>query len=883
MRAVAGSRWRAHARPDGARARPPPGRSAGLRARRDRHGRARRRTRAGAADAAAPAAERVRHGCVLRAVRGLPARSPRVTATCRCGTRSRSRASRSRPIRSRACSTRRRSWPTACSRRRRAWSLLVTFHYLLATLSSYAFARLVGAGRLGAVYAGLAFGVSGYLLARSQALGLLTGAAWLAACVAAAQFVVRREGRGASPVVLAGALALSILGGSQQLTAVAATSALIVLVAAAALARPRDLRRPPASRRSASRRWRCCRGSSSCQPLDGRQRRDRSGGRRHARDGPTRRSCSARSGRTPASSRRSMPVRSRPRWRCSRSCAAGARRALPLVLARARDRLVGRARRHAGGSDRPAALDHGAPGRARAAAASRSRWRRWPGSRSARPGARPSPWLVAGLRGRDRARRSTRRAAARGPTSFRHSPMLAVLVLLRSPRILGRARLRARARRCSPSDLARHDYAQQNPHQPAANWDPGLGRRSPRRRRPRASCSRGERARGRRASPGSSNDFTRRKQLRFVRGSDHADLLLGMAGTRFGLEDVAGYDPVQLLALPRRDRRLERAARRPTGTSLGRACARRGCCGGSACATTSPARHSCRAGMPVVLRTPQATVVRDDKAMPIARVNRPGRTDAARIVVRDPDRVVIDDAARPGRQARAGRSALSGLVGEGRRPRRRRCATRTGSSAPSTSPPGATRWSGASQPRSVKHRAATCSLVTLAGRRSATPSLARRVERRRSVAPRRAARAPSASSAGGALGQIESATTRPLAASVAELGAHALDAPAARRGEARVRRQARVEHVGVDVHVERRVGRERGQRAGGVVGLVQLRAIDVVALARIEIAAADEHGALLGQRRLEAGLAAPVVEAPAEQLGERHAAEEAARRRRRAC
>ena len=37
--------------------------------------------------------------------------------------------------------------------------LLVSFHYLLATLSSYAFARLLGAGRLGAVYAGLAFGV----------------------------------------------------------------------------------------------------------------------------------------------------------------------------------------------------------------------------------------------------------------------------------------------------------------------------------------------------------------------------------------------------------------------------------------------------------------------------------------------------------------------------------------------------------------------------------------------------------------------------------------------------------------------------------------------------------------------------------------------------
>ena len=59
-----------------ARVRLPVG-SAGLRGRRDRHRRARRRTRAGAADAGAPAAERVRHGRVLRAVRDLPARSPR--------------------------------------------------------------------------------------------------------------------------------------------------------------------------------------------------------------------------------------------------------------------------------------------------------------------------------------------------------------------------------------------------------------------------------------------------------------------------------------------------------------------------------------------------------------------------------------------------------------------------------------------------------------------------------------------------------------------------------------------------------------------------------------------------------------------------------------
>ena len=137
---------------------------------------------------------------------------------CRSGTRSRSRASRSPPIRSRACSTRRRSSPTGCSRRRPAWSLLVTFHYLLATLSSYSFARLLGAGRLGAVYAGLAFGVS-RLPARALAgarpadgRGLARGRAWPprntpcdARGAGASPLVARRRARALDPRRLAAA------------------------------------------------------------------------------------------------------------------------------------------------------------------------------------------------------------------------------------------------------------------------------------------------------------------------------------------------------------------------------------------------------------------------------------------------------------------------------------------------------------------------------------------------------------------------------------------------------------------------------------------------------------------------------------------------------
>src|SRR3954454_18853610 len=95
---------------------------------------------------------------------------------------------------------------------------LALFHYLVAGVGTYALARLLGARRLGALYAGLAFAVSGHLLARAQALGLLSGAAWLPACLGLSQLAVRRRDR-AGPAVagLAAALALLALTGSQQL------------------------------------------------------------------------------------------------------------------------------------------------------------------------------------------------------------------------------------------------------------------------------------------------------------------------------------------------------------------------------------------------------------------------------------------------------------------------------------------------------------------------------------------------------------------------------------------------------------------------------------------------------------------------------------------
>ena len=132
-----------------------------------------------------------------------------------------------------------------------------------------------------------------------------------------------------------------------------------------------------------------------------------------------------------------------------------------------------------------------------------------------------------------------------------------------------------------------------------------------------------------------------------------------------------------------------------------------------------------------MLRTPQATVVRDDEALPLARVNRPGRTDPARIVVREPDRVVIATPAGPGRPARAGRSALPGLVGDASTATPRPCASRTGSSARSTSPPGATRVEWRFAPRSVK-LGLLISLATLLAAVAYAVFARRRSARRRS-------------------------------------------------------------------------------------------------------------------------------------------------------
>jgi hypothetical protein len=525
---------------------------------------------------------------------------------------------------------------------------LVTFHYLLATLSSYAFARLTGAGRLGGVYAGLAFGVSGYLLARSQALGLLTGAAWLAASVAAAQLAARREGRGASPLPLAAALALSILGGSQQLTAVAATAALVVLVlqlrwrglaifagaglAAAGLAAVTILPRLELVARSTA--------SSGVTDAAGVGSLDWSGAQLMLG------SFGSEAGElAPLYAGALMPalvvaalVR---RWSVAR---------VPAVLAvLAILWSVGLAGvlAHPFGPLRSITAHQAVralPLRALALAA-------LAGLAFGRPGARPSPPLVAGL--------AVIIALVVKPDVLLQrsyvvpaAAMLAVLVLLRSRR----APVAVLACTLVPGvlalDLVRHDYSQQNPHQPAANWNPAA----------QAFPSAPATARfllQRRAAEGPArfasltDDFTRRKQLRFGRSAAHRDLLLGMAATRYGLEDVSGYDPLQLRVY--RDAIAASNGREPTDRHflwVERAPTRLLRRLGVRYYVAAPGEVP--PGMPVVLRTPQATIVRDDRALSLARVNRRGRIDPARIVVREPDRVVVETPPGP-----AGRLVLA--------------------------------------------------------------------------------------------------------------------------------------------------------------------------------------------------------------------------------
>src|SRR6476620_2189866 len=74
-------------------------------------------------------------------------------------------------------------------------------------------------------------------------------------------------------------------------------------------------------------------------------------------------------------------------------------------------------------------------------------------------------------------------------------------------------------------------------------------------------------------------------------------------------------------------------------------------------------------------------------------------------------------------------------------------------------------------------------------------------------------------------------------------------APSARRGEVDPGGVLRVDHVAVEMDVERRVVRQAGEGRRDVIGDHQPRAGDRVALAGVEVAGADQGGPLLGKRR----------------------------------
>ena len=112
---------------------------------------------------------------------------------------------------------------------------VATFHYLIAALGTYALARQLHASRTGSAFGAIAFAASGHLVARSAALGLLGGAAWLAPALALAEATATARPSRRAPAMagLSLVLALHLASGSQQLAALTLVACAIWLVARA--------------------------------------------------------------------------------------------------------------------------------------------------------------------------------------------------------------------------------------------------------------------------------------------------------------------------------------------------------------------------------------------------------------------------------------------------------------------------------------------------------------------------------------------------------------------------------------------------------------------------------------------------------------------------
>jgi hypothetical protein len=516
--------------------------------------------------------------------------------------------------------------------------VLTTFHYLIAVLGAYATARLVGANRVGSIYAGLAYGVSGQLFARVQALGLLSGAAWIPVCIAASLLVARRRARvGPELALLAAAMCGLALTGSQQITAVTGIACVLVLVVergvrggliglaagagAAALAAIAVLPRLEFVRLSVS--------------ADGVV--DPSGvGHLVVSD--------ARTLFGPFGSRLSEIA----------TVYAGAFTPALALLALVRQPGVRRvpialaafgliwASGLAGLVLSPVPLIRGI--------AAHEPVRALPlvvlaiavlaGLAVSSVDRRPSATLVVGL--------TIALALICAPRELLHHPKLPVAIVVMTivyavgsrrgipVAVSGLLLIGALA-----GDIAWHDYAQRNTRQLAADWQPAA----------KAFPAPPATARfllARRAAEGPSrfvwlaDRTTRVHQLRYGRAEPEQELLLNMAATRYGLDDVSGYDPVHLdsfSAYLRRsneyvslDRHFE-WVRVPQTVKLHRL--------GVRYYVAQPGQQP--PGLPVVFRSKHAVIVEDPEALPLARLNlADGGIRRGKIIVRGADRVVID-------------------------------------------------------------------------------------------------------------------------------------------------------------------------------------------------------------------------------------------------
>jgi hypothetical protein len=515
---------------------------------------------------------------------------------------------------------------------------LTTFHYLIAVVGAYLVARLVGANRLGSIYAGLAYGVGGQLFARIQALGLLSGAAWIPLCIAAALLLARRRARvGPELALLAFALCLLALTGSQQITAVtgiacvlvllvecgrrgaaigaAAGAAAMLLAAFALLPRLEFVRLSVAADGVVD-----ASGTGRLVPTDVRTLFGPFGS--HYSEVAT----VYAGALTPVLALIALVRRSDARrvpitlgvfglvWATGLAglvlqfvplvkgiAAHESVRALPLVVL-AIAVLAG--------------LSLSIPSRL------------------------PAVWKIVGL--------TVLLALACAPTELLKPKLLAGIAA-------GALALVVLRRRNVPialsgllligllgGDIAWHDYTQHNTRQERARWEPASDTFPP----PPATA---QFLLKRRAEEGPSrfawltDRNTRIHQLRYGRDEPQQELLLNMAATRYGLDDVSGYDPVHLdsfSAYLRRsnnyvglDRHFE-WVRIPETGKLRRL--------GVRYYIAQPGQQP--KDLPVVFRSKNAVIVEDKQALPLARLDvADGGSKPARITERQPDKVVIQE------------------------------------------------------------------------------------------------------------------------------------------------------------------------------------------------------------------------------------------------